>query len=90
MLRVQVDEGGIEHLRFLVSRCTLTSTDAGLDDPDVLITRTDCYPDGGRILWGTIEPEGPDGWRGTDRGWVDGAGGSYSVSALEAAERTRV
>lgn len=81
--QVQIDEDGTEHLRFLVSRCTLTSTDAGLDDSYILITHTDCYPDGSCTLWGTIEPEGPDGWRGTYRGWVDESGGSDTVSALE-------
>jgi hypothetical protein len=81
--QVQIDDDGTEHLRFLVSRCTLTSTDASIADPYILVTHTDCYPGGSCALWGTIEPEGPDGWRGAYRGWVDEAGRSYTVSALE-------
>jgi hypothetical protein len=81
--QVQIDEDGIEHLRFLVSRCTLTSADGRLADPYILITHADCYPDGSCTVWGTIEPDGPDGWRGTYRGWVDGVGESSTVGALE-------
>lgn len=81
--QIEIDQDGTEHLRFLVSRCTLTSDDKGLDDPYILITHTDCYPDGDCTVWGTIETDGPDGWRGSYRGWVDAEGGSHTVGALE-------
>ena len=80
---VEIDMDGTEHLRDLVSRCTLASGDRGLDDPYILITHTDCFPDGSCTVWGTIEPDGLDGWRGTYRGWVDADGTSHTVSALE-------
>jgi hypothetical protein len=35
------------------------------------------------MVWGTVETEGADGWRGTYRGWVDEADGSHTVGALE-------
>jgi len=80
---VEVDTDGTEHLRFLVSRCTLTSDDKGLDGAYILVTHTDCYPDGSCTVWGTIETEEPDGWRGSYRGWVDADGVSHTVSALD-------
>jgi hypothetical protein len=81
--QVEIDADGTEHLRFLVSSCTLTSDDKGLDAPYTLVTHTDCYPDGSCTVWGTIETEGPDGWRGSYRGWVDADGTSSTVAALE-------
>lgn len=82
---VAVDADGTEHLRDLVSRCTLTSDAASLADPYILITHTDCYPGGDCTVWGTIEPEGANGWQGPYRGWVDADGTSYVISALEGA-----
>jgi len=70
----EYDENGVEHFRGYATRCTLTMGDERLDDPYIFTLNTDCYADGGCTQWGTTETEGPDGWRGTYRGWSRGGG----------------